>query len=495
MKRILSSTRTTAAGRAIQGTIVATFASLAACSHSSDGATADVVVAASASASASPAPSATSPSVVDKALSFLSGGPFEGEITMSITPEVRPAFSTVFDVKGEKMRFSAPSSALGQERRYSLVDFGNKKMVDISDTNKTAMILNWDEVMGAAAARKKPSVTPVATGRKDVVAGYVCDIYQNNDPSSGGGEACVAKGIHFPHGLVQGSWIESLGDDWFPMRVDTKSPVDEQKLHMEVTKVDKKPLDDSLFAIPPGYETESLGDIMKRSFGKGQGKGQGCPCGCDRSEAMVADLSQEAPTSALDTIDETLAIIAEREDAGYITEAMIQHRLRLLALRASVGQTGATGRQAPSGGRGVPLPKNGRGRRLSPVVDNAELRVQGEMTAHGEATEVVRGREKLLRPSFRIGLEIENVSGAAVTLETPVVEGGVGFPVSRWYVLGGDGRPWDGTLAAGQQRSVNVIGYLGEPVKPGTELDATVHLGSLALRTTARARRRWNQED
>jgi len=40
---------------------------------------------------------------------------------------------------------------------------------------------------------------------------------------------------------------------------------------------------------------------------------------------------------------------------------------------------------------------------------------------------------------------------------------------------------------------VHVIGYLGEPVKPGARIDATVALGSLVIESTTRANRRWNE--
>jgi hypothetical protein len=223
-------------------------------------------------------------------------------------------------------------------------------------------------------------------------------------------------------------------------------------------------------------------------------EGEGCPCGCDHSEAMVAVLRDEEETPALGTIEETLTIIAKREDAGYITEAMVQHRLRMLALKASLAP--ASRRETPAeDDRGVPLPAPGRARRMSPAVEDDGLFARCEMTAHGEATEVVRGREKRLRPSFRVGLELENTRGAAITLDAPVVEGREGFPVSRWYLLGGDGRPWDGVIAAGQKKSVNVIGYLGERVQPGAKLDATVHLGSLVLHAATRARKRWDREE
>jgi hypothetical protein len=64
----------------------------------------------------------------------------------------------------------------------------------------------------------------------------------------------------------------------------------------------------------------------------------------------------------------------------------------------------------------------------SPVEDDTGLRVEGEMAAHGQATEVVRSHEKLLRASFRIGLEIENTGTAARTWRRLGSTAARGFP-------------------------------------------------------------------
>jgi Domain of unknown function (DUF4412) len=247
------------------------------CDHTSAGTAADAGVAATPSATPTPPPSATA-SVVDKALSFLSGGQFEGDITMTLTPESKAPFTSVFEIKGDKVRMNTAPTGNG-DRNYSVVDYGAKKIMAISDSKKTAMVMNWDSIMGAAAAfqkKQQQNVAPVATGKKDVVAGYVCDIYKNIDPGGGGTrEACVAKGLRFPQMESSNSaWLSTLGgDDWFPMRVDTKSPVDKSRLHMEVTQVDKKSLADSVFAVPPGYKTMDVDDLGKIPGGKpGKGK-------------------------------------------------------------------------------------------------------------------------------------------------------------------------------------------------------------------------------
>src|SRR5512134_492570 len=69
-----------------------------------------------------------------------------------------------------------------------------------------------------------------------------------------------------------------------------------------------------------------------------QNREGGCPCGCDRSETMAAELRTGKADDASSAIERSLATISEREAAGYITERMVLHRLRLLDLeREMVG--------------------------------------------------------------------------------------------------------------------------------------------------------------
>jgi hypothetical protein len=89
-------------------------------------------------------------------------------------------------------------------------------------------------------------------------------------------------------------------------------------------------------------------------------------------------------------------------------------------------------------------------------------------------------------------MEITNLTRRAMTLASPAVRGQAGYPVSRWYVVGSDGKPWDGVLAGGETKSVNVIGYLRDAVRPGTRLDAEVAISSLVVPVTTKARRRWD---
>jgi uncharacterized protein DUF4412 len=202
------------------------------------------------------------PSVVDRALTFLSGGPFEGDITMSITHEGKPPIVSVFEVKGEKVRFNMASPR--PEVSYSIVDFGTKQMMAVSDAKQTVMLMSMDG-MGAMAnvgAPKKP-FHPVATGKTDVVAGYSCEVYRV-DSDEEKDEACVSKGIHFPQ-MEPGAnrWLADIGDNVFPLRSVRTDAAGKEKSRMEVTKIEKKSLNDSVFAAPPGYKTMNMEDMMK----------------------------------------------------------------------------------------------------------------------------------------------------------------------------------------------------------------------------------------
>lgn len=223
-----------------------------------------------------------------------------------------------------------------------------------------------------------------------------------------------------------------------------------------------------------------------RDHGLGLGLGPpaagGCPCGCDHSEDMVDELRGQDPAKALASIDESLHTIGEREDAGYITERMVQHRLRLLAYASEIGHA------RPARFTSIPAP------RVSiRSTTTSGLRVRADLMVHGETTELVRGKEKALHASFVLRFDLENESAMPITLRVPTLEGTIALPVSRWYLAGGDGERWNGALRIGEKAIVYVIGYLGEPALPGTEIAATVSFESLTIPVKTRARSRWNE--
>jgi hypothetical protein len=151
----------------------------------------------------------------------------------------------------------------------------------------------------------------------------------------------------------------------------------------------------------------------------------GCPCGCDHSEEMIASLHEQTDQEALGAARRSITTIGEREQAGYITEAMVTHRLRLRQLEAELSPNPLALSPAPH----VERRRAARGR--LPLVAAGELSVRQELLVFGDTTERVNGRDKDLTACFRWWLSIENTGPVKATLAMPVVLG------SRSLELGG----------------------------------------------------------
>ncbi len=227
---------------------------------------------------------AAAPSIVDKALSFLGAGPFEGEITMNVNEAGKPAHTITYDVKGTKMRFDAPAEAGPAGGGYVIFDGANKKMTTVNDAKKMAMVMDMNGMGGAMGGMANPAAAQAAqakpniekTGKTDTVAGYSCEIWKITETNGDKGDLCVAKGITFPMmGRATAGWMSAL-EDYFPLRVVTSDPSGKEKDRMEVTKIEKKSLDDAKFEVPAGFQTMNMGDMMK---GLGGLRGMGGPMG------------------------------------------------------------------------------------------------------------------------------------------------------------------------------------------------------------------------
>jgi len=223
---------------------------------------------------------------------------------------------------------------------------------------------------------------------------------------------------------------------------------------------------------------------------RGDNKEGGCPCNCDRSEEMAKELRSEASGDALAAIDRSLRTIAEREAAGYVTEAMVTHRIRLLDLEGELDPSdtlplAARSRILPA----VGAPLDAR----HAAAENASLRTRMELVVFGQATEWINDRRKLQKACFALSMDVENLKTDERVVRKPMIEASVAFPISRWYVRGTPGAPWDGKLRAREKKFVYAIGYVGSAVTPETRLDADIHFEAMTLHTSTRALRRWDE--
>lgn len=216
----------------------------------------------------------------------------------------------------------------------------------------------------------------------------------------------------------------------------------------------------------------------------------GCPCGCDRSEDLVDELRGLPRGEALASARRSLATIGEREQLGYVTEAMVQHRLRLKAFEAELLVPGEAAFEVGLHPRTPEL----RAARMQQTPRTAgDLAVRSELLVFGATTEIVGGRSKDLKPCFRLWLRLENQGSQARTLPRPTVHGEPGtFDVRRWYLEDGDGAAWDGVLPPGEARSVLLVGDLDAPVQPGQPVTARWDVGGLAIEETHAALGRWD---
>ena len=118
------------------------------------------------------------------------------------------------------------------------------------------------------ASQQNTRATVTATGKKETIAGYKCEHYLVADADGANVDACVARGLgsfmQAPSGnpMAGGAststndWTGKLGKDGFPLKV-TKG----NTTVMEVTKIEKAPLDPSLFSAPDGWKKFDMPNI------------------------------------------------------------------------------------------------------------------------------------------------------------------------------------------------------------------------------------------
>jgi len=188
------------------------------------------------------------------------GPSFEGAITMHMTDVKRPPQDITLLTKGSKIRVDVPEK--NGTSAHSIFDPSTGKALVIMDAQKMAMTMAIPAGPAAAAQAAPPQVT--RTGKHETVAGRDCedwDVVSNGKHE----QACITEGMLFfdftsmaPPGAAarsgMGSWLSDLHDKReFPLRAITLDASGKEVSRMEVTKIDAKTLDDSMFTVPAGY--------------------------------------------------------------------------------------------------------------------------------------------------------------------------------------------------------------------------------------------------
>ena len=247
--------------------LLSTIVLVASCSKKSDSTTPGAV--------ASAAPATAAPTSLSD---------FEGDITIATKSikERRPVPPITLTVKGNQMRFDLPEGMeaaprVGQ-RAYAIVDTGAKKFDVVMDEQKMVMQMDLarmgDQLKKMRGAQKPesenkepPKVTK--TGHTDTVAGIQCEDWEFTSEKGEHGRVCVASQstswLSMPSlGLSsEDSWAKDLFDgQHLPLRMIGYDAAGAEQDRLEVTKVERKPVVDSTFAIPAGYRVMDFAQMM-----------------------------------------------------------------------------------------------------------------------------------------------------------------------------------------------------------------------------------------
>ena len=250
--------------------------------------------AASGSAAASgTAGTAPTPDVkADDPLAMLAG--FEGEIDVTAKGKSNPTpLNLNLLVKNEVVRIDAPpellaapqaQSLLGPGKVYALLKAAEKKVIVVIDGKQQAIVIDLDQVADQAKSFRShgapggsgsngPATDPpkvVKTGKTETVAGNSCEDWDVLNPDKTKLSLCVAnKGASWFHLPLTGipteqAWaLELLDGKHFPLRGIATGKDGTEEGRVEVTKLDKRPLDAAQFEVPAGYKQMSLTDVIQ----------------------------------------------------------------------------------------------------------------------------------------------------------------------------------------------------------------------------------------
>ena len=206
------------------------------------------------------------------------GEAFEGEIT-SKTFMDDDTLETRYSIKGARNRIEALSA---QDSAIVLMDSSSSSTTTLFPQAKSYVTMNWAEMAEEMAGEDSSIVFPkvTSTGETETIAGFTCRHWLIGDNQDL--DVCMAKGLGY-YGGGSGGILDKLKDPAlrekakaqldanpefakfveggaFPLKM-TLTENGQSKVVMEVTKIERKSLDDSLFTVPADYKKMELPKI------------------------------------------------------------------------------------------------------------------------------------------------------------------------------------------------------------------------------------------
>lgn len=228
--------------------------------------------------------SASSPSTASAG-----SGDFEGMIAMKMQTENQTAAEMTYFLKGNHTRIETKLANQPEGSAVMLWDLEGGKIVTLVPSRKMYMTMDVKAAAEDMKQMKKsqgqedsefPKLTP--TGKQETIAGYTCEHWLMGDNQDI--DMCVAKGLgYFGMGGQSGGglaslknlafspkmlaaaashpeWVKFLNGGAFPLKLSAMKD-GKVSMTMEATRVEKKPLDDSLFVIPTDYREFSMPNV------------------------------------------------------------------------------------------------------------------------------------------------------------------------------------------------------------------------------------------
>jgi hypothetical protein len=179
---------------------------------------------------------------------------FEGSITMALTAP-QGTTELTYLIHGDQLRLDIPGGR--GMTGYVVHDGGKNTTMMVMPSQHMYMDLSAMQAMmpGASAqTAKTPDIKP--TGKKETIAGVECEHVIVTAPD-GQYDVCGAKGLGAFSSMSSpmsrgnsGPGLDRLGKDFFPLKVQKVGG----DVAMHVTKIEKKSLDASMFAVPQGFQ-------------------------------------------------------------------------------------------------------------------------------------------------------------------------------------------------------------------------------------------------
>jgi len=185
-------------------------------------------------------------------------GSFEGVVTMVATSDDERHEHTV-SIKGSMWR---TDTNIGGERN-AIIRTGDGRFITVSEAERMYMVIQIPPL------DESDALEFVSLGRRETVAGHVCEYYQIRDPVGelDGDEVCITTALGFvgfgPSGLLGDTNEQAIRKQFRDGFMILKGTSERGATKYEVTRIERKSLSDSLFAPPEGFQ-----EIRMPGFGR-----------------------------------------------------------------------------------------------------------------------------------------------------------------------------------------------------------------------------------